>query len=725
MRRAPLRIIVLFHPDSAESRELALELYRRFTTAGSPGLRIPVAFAEMREEGLPPAQLDLDKAGHSLVVALIDGHMARRAREPDRQAAAAWGELMVSLVDRTSATNGPHGLLPVAVDNGGLHLDPRLVERSFARLDHLAADHVVRSAELCFHVAVAALMLLQDKGLSREPRQKAPITLFISHAKADFYAQRGAKSEGPIGELLSYLAHGSVDAWFDAKHIAKGARFDEALRQAIERCDVLVCVVTDKWSEREWCRREVLMAKASGRPIVIVDALNSEIPRLFPYIGNACVFRWQPGRPQTVVLAALMEALRYRHAIVVLTERKRAGDYVLGIQPEALTLLQLPAGTQRVIYPDPPLPLEEFEALSPLHLIDGTTALATLPVSASLQQILRPLELSTPLTEVARFARPPQLDVIGLSLSGATDIDAWGASSEHLATLADELAMMLLFAGLRLCFSGALDHGGAHNDEINFTTRLFRLVRSYSPMAKTLGASRFHPLIHAVPWPVYKRYGDQDWALYGQEAILQEGPAPNLDVSDAALGTDATGYFPRETALQKWAYARGMTALRQQLGQTLSARVALAGKLVGYTGLLPGVLEEILLARVGVRPIPLYLIGAFGGATRYAIDLLEWAPDKPCPRVETGTAWVKQHDPDYSLLCDEYRRHGDEVTSPEEVAKTLQALGQLGPAKALDNGLDDDENDELFFTTDSYRIVELILTGLRRRFDTPAPSSLI
>ncbi|HRI50330.1 MAG TPA: toll/interleukin-1 receptor domain-containing protein [Pseudomonadota bacterium] len=330
------------------------------------------------------------KAIHTLVVTLADARMTRRALESDPQTAAAWAELVVKPVESTAQPSGPHGHLPVAVDAASLKLEPRLAERSFVRLDRLGAEPAARSAELCINVAVAALLLLlQDKGLAREPQHKARITLFISHAKADFYAQKAAPSEGLVGKFLAYLAQGSIDGWFDSKHISKGARFDEALRVAIERCNVLVCLVTDRWSEGEWCRREVLMAKAAGTPIVIVDALTVKIPRLFPYLGNACAFRWQPGRLQTVVLAALMEALRYRHAIEMLNRRKRDGNFVLGIQPEALTLLHLPAGTRRVIYPDPPLPLEELEALTP-------------PLNSSLQQ-LRSLELSRPLTEIPRL----------------------------------------------------------------------------------------------------------------------------------------------------------------------------------------------------------------------------------------------------------------------------------------------------------------------------------
>ena len=45
-------------------------------------------------------------------------------------------------------------------------------------------------------------------------------------------------------------------------------------------------------------------------------------------------------------------------------------------------------------------------------------------------------------------------------------------------------------------------------------------------------------------------------------------------------------------------------------------------------------LEEILITRCGTEPRPIYLLGAFGGAARLAIDLLEQR-DRP----EATTAW--------------------------------------------------------------------------------------
>lgn len=70
----------------------------------------------------------------------------------------------------------------------------------------------------------------------------------------------------------------------------------------------------------------------------------------------------------------------------------------------------------------------------------------------------------------------------------------------------------------------------------------------------------------------------------------------------------------------------------------------------------------------------------------------------------------------YPELVAEFRRRREPVMAPEEAAKRLQALGRKGLKEALDNDLDEDQNRELFETTDSYRTVELILMGLKKRF---------
>jgi hypothetical protein len=85
-------------------------------------------------------------------------------------------------------------------------------------------------------------------------------------------------------------------------------------------------------------------------------------------------------------------------------------------------------------------------------------------------------------------------------------------------------------------------------------------------------------------------------------------------------------------------------------------------------------------------------------------------------RREATTDWVKGTADRYTELVDEYTARGDAFRTPEQAAALLRALGQRGPENALDNGLDGAQNRELFETTDSYRIVELILTGMRQRW---------
>lgn len=704
-RKPPLRIVVMFHPDSECGRALAHDVFRRFmATAGSPGLRIPVAFLPEQDDACPGAW-DADAAEHTLAVLLSDGRMARRARSEDRAVADAWAEMAVQLRIRLFG-HKKHGVLLVAVDLGGLGLDAtRLGEVSFVRLDRFIPGSTEQSDELAFQVAVAALTLLRNQDLPAAPPIQAPVEMFVSHAKGDLPEATEEVSEGPVREILAWLAQGPVAGWYDGKRIRSGQNFAGAIADGIRQCDVFLCVLTDRWSEREWCRRELLLAKRADKPIVVVDGLDSVVPNLFSYVGNARTLRWQRHRPATLLLAAVLEALRHSHARAVLDTRRHAGDHVRASLPEALTLRSIPSGTTRILYPDPPLPREVSDELSPVYFVEPSSGKSTA------------VELTTPLTQLAQWMRPPKADLIGLSISGATDVRRWSASEEHLATFADDLVTMLLLAGLRLAYGGVFDHGGARHDTINYTTRLFGLVRSYSPLTEQFGAGRIHAIENFVPWPNHLSYGDAELALYGQEAHLREGRVPpNLPWGE--LGGSPQTFFPRDTPVRKWAAAQGSSAMRASMNAETSARVAVAGKLEGFGGTVPGVIEEILLARgvlpdgsgnalSGVRSMaqPLFLLGCFGGATRLAIEQLLASPGRPVPAGDAA-------------LLDEARRRGAPYWSPSGATAALRQLGVGGVASALGNGLSDEENEELFFSSDVTRLVVLILTGLGRWFSS-------
>ena len=89
----------------------------------------------------------------------------------------------------------------------------------------------------------------------------------------------------------------------------------------------------------------------------------------------------------------------------------------------------------------------------------------------------RHIDLTTPLSELARWKRPPGIQTVAVSLSNAPDTEIYGGSPEHLATFADDLVLYLLIAGLRVAYGGVLGHdalqkGAIEGDDINYVERL-------------------------------------------------------------------------------------------------------------------------------------------------------------------------------------------------------------------------------------------------------------
>jgi hypothetical protein len=173
------------------------------------------------------------------------------------------------------------------------------------------------------------------------------------------------------------------------------------------------------------------------------------------------------------------------------------------------------------------------------------------------------------------------------------------------------------------------------------------------------------------------------------------------------LKATTNGFVRPDTSARRYAWARSLTFMRNSMQAGTSARIAMGGKLKGYQGLWPGVLEEGVIAlRAGQ---PLYLLGLFGGAARLLINALRGAR-----REELTSAWLTAVQGSDELR-DEYRRRGHTVQTPEELAAELKQKGVAGLSASLNNGLSEDQNIELVDSDDPQRIVALILGGLRRK----------
>jgi hypothetical protein len=690
----------LAHPKSADASALAMALMHRFVEPpASGGLRVPVFFTPDRGDDLPPALnapdgLDLDAAQHSIVVVLADERMLRTVPNGTGD---AWVAFVKRAIELTPPGSSPHHVLPVVLDAEGLRVSStvHVISATLAAKADADAAREQRLAEVSFHIAARAIQLLEyGKVPAAAPeRMKAPVTIFLSHAKADLDRQH---HEDPVRQTRALLDELPVEPWYDAQQIATSQDFANAISAGIRDCSITLAFQTDHYSSRPWCRREVLEAKRLGAHVVIVDAMQSGEPRSFPYGGNVPTVRWRfSNEPRLDALKAIsravLEALRFKHNRTVLEGRADQGEIVLPSAPEALTLANQ-CGDEDAettfLYPDPPLGREELQIL----------------------ERLRPkARFLTPLAKLARGGPPSRVGTIAVSISESDDVRKYGLSIEHFDTLTDEIHLYLLLAGLKIAYGGALK--GDFSATSNFTLRLFELVRTYSKLAQEVNAPALEgAILNVAPWPLRLGYGDPEWKLFaGNIARYEEGPRPDLPWSDDELFPPTAGSraIGSDTPQRRYAWARGLSAMRSRITALSQARLVIGGRLAGFAGIVPGVVEE---ARLSISlSEPLFLAGGFGGAARAITAVLLGGS-----RSELLETWARHTVPDYEAAGALYEQHGGDFRSIEQMRADIVAHAADGPAKALKNGLDDAENVELMHATDPQRIARLVLTGIGR-----------
>jgi hypothetical protein len=175
---------------------------------------------------------------------------------------------------------------------------------------------------------------------------------------------------------------------------------------------------------------------------------------------------------------------------------------------------------------------------------------------------------------------------------------------------------------------------------------------------------------------------------------------------DAAFVTEPQTDIPVDSPMHRFAWARGLTLMRERQTAEVAARVVVGGRLgpagEGYRGRMPGVLEEALLAIRAERPV--YLVGAFGGCAHLVIDALERVSRQ---ELQWDHQRAVAHSEELRTL---YQERGQAWVDYDAVAAELNARGFAG----LKNGLTVDENRELAKSRSAERIVELVLHGLQQ-----------
>ena len=731
--KQPLLVHILFHPKSNAAKKLAMQIHHYLNDDFIvQGLHIPTSFCRLKDLSKPYVSLDI--AAHSFVVPLADNEMALDDH---------WCHFVGDIWEECENSCGRHRFAPVQLDKHSWPLDNRLRGASFTqafdnatekeRNDCLMRRNVINLCRFLEGLAETGetspspttLFLSHDKPDLEKKRHDwvmrrividlcrfleglattgdtspAPTKLFLSHAKADL-----EKEPFVTQKIIDYLkADQPVETWVDSAKIETGSQFSEAIQKGIKQTSLLA-ILTDNYSSREWCREEIMLAKEYQRPIVVIDALMTHEVRSFPFLDNVPRIRWD-GNPQKSVDLLLKETLRHLHVKKVLNQSKHNEDIIFLRPPEPATILNVSEG-KHVLYPDPPLGVGERKRLSKSSI-----------------------SFSTPLL---RAGQTPFLKdkIIALSMSESTDIHRWGMDNVHLEQTMLELSRHLLIRGATLAYGG-------HLGPDSYTQRLFELVRTYNDQE---GVEPFERIINHRGWPLPELSIKKRAAMKQVSKIIKIERPEDVDESlHSDLIQEIQNFFPGDKSQEhRFAWCRGMTEMRKfQANRKKSkviARIILGGtfektrkvsedgtvKDSWYSSRMPGVLEEILLSIQSEQPV--FLIGAFGGAARFAIDLLlnerhsaaSWEVQSKAPFAVETRELYKQRKQQWWYYDDEERIEGLPVDDDRSIVKFLADSWKPKRGSKWKTGinpLSPDKNEELFETIDCEKIITLILDGL-------------
>lgn len=503
-----------------------------------------------------------------------------------------------------------------------------------------------------------------------EKGSDSALKIFLSHAKDNDCGIKIAE------ELKAWLDNSPMQEFFDTYSIGRGYRFDEEIEEHIKDSSMIL-INSDKYTSRYWCQREILSAKRNERPILEVDALKNGMDRSFPYGGNIPVIRikdadeFSDQEKLRIITAVLVETVQFYY-----TKKKLEGLGNFGYQrikiccrpPELLDLEKMVVKNKvqydAVLYPDPPVYEEEIKYMENMGI-----------------KVFTPLIQDRGSLENLR---------IGISIADPSEeqIKMLGQTEEHLMKLSKTLAGYLVSRGALLVYGGDFRKKG-------FTEHLVMEAHIWNERLK-MNHIHFRDY---VAWPIYNRNEEEikDWeAEYAKIAqIIRTG----IPTGVRKLVGERNEIFP-DSIENRYILGKCLTEMRKKMLSDCDVCICAGGKSSGYTGKMPGVLEEIVMA--AEKGIPLFLLGGFGGITQNVCQLRETGTTKDCLTEE----WQIRNNEQYRELLEYYDQAGEKIDYEKAVSLICSA--------DLKNGLTEEENVRLYRTVYVDEAVELVLKGMKR-----------
>jgi hypothetical protein len=365
---SPLNIYVLWHSSFSAGEKYFCQLYsdlcRDVADPLSRGIGIPIFKRTNFSNSISILPINFAEADNSAVIILVDDELFNDN---------SWEKYVTSLISQ-GATNVR--FYPVAISKFAYKFNAYLEEIQYINVSPLEGNNDEETFKMRYQLIYGRLLhefsrQLLKRNPSHKPEDVAPppVKLFISHAKKD--------GETVAIDFRNYVrSETKLASFFDANDIPDGYKFSNEIAEALSKNAVLVVFQTDAYASREWCRREIILAKRFKAPIVVVNAIKEFEKRSFPYLGNVPVMRWKNDF-EIIVLKALYQILyqlfselMVKKSIDLYLPGRNDIEYIAS-SPELFNYVDIIRKQKEknlkklyIVYPDPPLGTEEIQLLN-------------------------------------------------------------------------------------------------------------------------------------------------------------------------------------------------------------------------------------------------------------------------------------------------------------------------------------------------------------------------
>lgn len=367
--KSPLSIYVLWHPEFKEGKEYAESIYN--TYSGENGnithskYDIPVHYRTKPYNKETFVKIPFSESVKNALIVLVDEHMFN-----DSNWTIAIDKLLKSKPANTR-------VFPIAFSDYAFHLNPEYLSvTQFIKTkqknpcsgnDFESNNKIIKYRLL---ESIAKLLFNVKDNYNTAEHSDPPIKLFISHAKDD--------GEDLAIKFRNHIySNTKLKAFFDANDIADGHQFEQEITKHIDH-SAFVIFNTDIYSDREWCRKEIIIAKRYRCPIIGVIDIKKGERRSFPYSGNFPTIAWNDNFEEIInlilsqVISDKYNELYLKSIVKMYDLEKQYSCLVLPKAPELFNYIDIEnlkdenkkVKSLIVLYPDPPIGIEELSLLN-------------------------------------------------------------------------------------------------------------------------------------------------------------------------------------------------------------------------------------------------------------------------------------------------------------------------------------------------------------------------